>query len=122
MPRPANLDTAFVAECETSFDAADEIPTALKQSDSREFLLELWISGIVLKAALTHQGCVEVLADQILFAHGQLSVGRDPWDVGDYIYEHYKAGFYPLPGEALLQASFAGKQLPMAPVPVMAGE
>lgn len=117
MPRPESLLPEFIRNCEASFDASAEIPEGMKSGTLRAFMLELWIAGIVLKEALVQSGCNETLADQILFSHGQLSVGRDPWEVGDYIYEHYKAGFYPTPGEDLLVASFSGRRLPMSPVP-----
>lgn len=117
MPRPPNLTPEFIAECETSFDDAAEFPSEMKEGPLREFMLELWISGIVLKLALLALGCNPTFADQILFSHGQLAVGRDPWDVGDFIYEHYKAGFYPPPGEELQMASYSGRQIPMVPLP-----
>jgi hypothetical protein len=116
MPRPATIPASYVESCEEAFAETDALPEVLKGGENRPFFLELWISGSWLRDTLLEHECPEALSGQICFAHGQLSMGRDPWDVVDYLLEAYGKGLYPEPGEQLALESMAGAQVSLSEV------
>jgi hypothetical protein len=122
MPRPDTLTPEFLARAEKLFDDCPDVPDYAKKEPVRVRLLEIWIAGTVLQQGLQDRGCDPEFAQQIGFAHGQLSFGRDPWDAGEAILNAYDEGFYPPPGEELAkviaQQTFAGiGTIPLRPLP-----
>jgi|GEM_PF-5244547 len=115
--RPDDMTPEFLAQCEQAFDQSAEVPPYAKRGPVRTQMLEIFTASTWLLGNLIDIGCPEALAQQICFSHGQLCLGRDPWDVADNLLGNYHKGFYPLPGQGLTDAEQNQTEAPLGKAP-----
>lgn len=117
MPRPTDVPEDFFEKSEQTFNSCEEIPAALKNGPVRKTLLEVWHSAMWLQGQLAMHGLDEDSIQEVSFAHGQMSLGRDPWDVAYALMGEHLQGRVPIPGEELAERALFGGSIPMRKVP-----
>jgi hypothetical protein len=74
-------------EYDNNINEDERIPQAFKDN---EILREICRSGLWLGEQLQQLGCNELLILRIQYTAGQLSFGRDPWEVVQEVLKAYK--------------------------------
>lgn len=76
----------------TRFQAIIQEDPLAKQFIDVPLFMEVCYAGVWLAEELEKLGCTEDLSVRIQFHAGQLSFGRDPWDVHQELLEGYRMG------------------------------
>jgi hypothetical protein len=87
MSRPDFISNEDIARWSNHIDEDDSIPDEIKNS---VIIREVCYAGFWLGEELEKLHCPEDISVRIRYTGGQLSFGRDPWDVHMNILEQYK--------------------------------
>jgi len=114
--RPPELTPEVIALCRLEFEQSSAVPPGWTTGLLGDVLWEVWLSGYWLRNQLVERGAPEKMAQDICFAHGQMSVGRDPWLVTKELLKQFELGFKPEPGRELAEALLQGAPVQVTPV------
>jgi hypothetical protein len=88
MSRPNNISNEDISRWDEIIDSEENLPSILKNS---AVIKEVCYAGQWLSEELRKLDCKEDHIVRIAYTCGQLSFGRDPWDVAIKMLEAYKA-------------------------------
>jgi hypothetical protein len=106
MPRPTDITEA---QLQTWRERLEEFKTTHASRIGPELLEEVFFAGEWLSDKLREAEFTENVVRQVLFANGQITLGRDPWHVASCSLEDAKNGQFYEPGEKLSDDLLSGR-------------
>jgi hypothetical protein len=87
MKRPEFITNEDIMRWSENIDNDDTLPQAVKESP---VIREVCYAGLWISEELEKLGCSKELISKVQYTGGQLSFGRDPWEVHQRLLTGYK--------------------------------